>query len=119
MLRASWIGGLLAAAIGLVASSGQARVVAQADTPKTYAVLVGVGEFSDPQIKPRRNAESDIKALYDLFTDKTYLGAAKSDVHLLLGTADEKRGSQPATKHNIIEAARPMSPQRHKRTTWC
>src|SRR5262249_7925044 len=47
---------------------------------------------------------SDTKALYDLFTDKTYLGADKANVHLLLGTPDEKRNSEPATKANILKA---------------
>jgi len=103
MLRASWIGGLLAAVIGLVGSLGQARVAAD-DPPKMYAVLVGVSQYADPQIKPRRHAEADVKALYDLFTDKSYLGADNADVRLLLGTADDKRGSEPATKANILKA---------------
>jgi len=104
MLRASWIGGLLAVAVGLVGTLGHARVSVAADAPKTYAVLVGVSQYADPQIKPRRHAEADAKALYDLFTDKTYLGADKADVHLLLGAADDKHGSEPATKANILKA---------------
>jgi C-terminal peptidase prc len=101
MLRASWIG-LLAAVCGLVGSTALVRA-AEADNPKTYIVLVGVSQYSDPQIKPRRHAEADAKALYDLFTDKTYLGADKADVHLLLGSADEKRNSEPATKAHILK----------------
>jgi len=104
MLRASWIGGLLAAVIGLVGPLGHARAADDVVAAKTYAVLVGVSQYADPQIKPRRHAEADAKAMYDLFTDKTYLGADKADVHLLLGSPDEKRNSEPATKANILKA---------------
>src|SRR5215475_6183450 len=58
MLRASWIGGVLAAVIGLVGTFGHARVSDDV-TPKTYAVLVGVSQYADQQIKPRRHAEAD------------------------------------------------------------
>src|SRR5438105_369946 len=104
MLRASWIGGLLAAVIGLVGSLGHARVSDDVVATKTYAVLVGVSQYADPQIKPRRHAEADAKALYDVLVDKTYLGADKANVHLLLGTPDDKRGGQAATKANILKA---------------
>jgi carboxyl-terminal processing protease len=112
MHRASWIG-LLAALVGLYSSTAPVRA-AEADAPKTYVVLVGVSQYSDPQIKPRRHAESDAKALYDLFTDKTYLGAAQADVHLLLGTADEKRHSETATKANILKALGDVATKAHK-----
>src|SRR4051812_26563262 len=101
MLRATWIG-LLAVVGGLLAAPGRAAETAAA--PKTYAVLVGVSQYADPQIKPRKHAEADAKALYDLMTDATYLGASADDVKLLLGTPDEKRHSQPATKANVVQA---------------
>ncbi len=101
MLRAKWIG-LLAVTAGLLASPG--RAAEPAGPPKTYAVLVGVSQYADPQIKPRKHAEADAKALYDLVTDKTYLGIAPDDVKLLLGTPDDKRPSQPATRANVIQA---------------
>ena len=51
MLRASWIGGLLAAVIGLVGPLGHARAADDGVAAKTYAVLVGVSQYADPQIK--------------------------------------------------------------------
>jgi C-terminal peptidase prc len=73
-------------------------------TPQTQVVLVGINGYADPQIKPRKFAEEDAKALYDLFVDKQYLGVADDHIRLLLGNADEKRHSQPATRANIIKA---------------
>jgi C-terminal peptidase prc len=103
MLRAKWIG-LLAVVAGFLANPCRA-VEPSADTPaKTYAVLVGVSKYSDPQIHERRHAEADARALYDLVTDKTYLGAAADDVKLLLGSEDEKRHAEPATRANVIKA---------------
>ncbi|HEX4591786.1 MAG TPA: caspase family protein, partial [Gemmataceae bacterium] len=103
MLRATWIG-LLAVVSGFLAAPCRA-VEPASDTPaKTYAVLVGISKYSDPQILPRRNAEADAQALYDLITDKTYLGAASDDVKLLLGSTDDKRHADPATKANIVKA---------------
>jgi C-terminal peptidase prc len=103
MLRASWIGGLLAAVIGLAGFAPPTRAAEDAGPPKTYAVIVGVSQYGDPQIKPRRHAEADAKALYDLFNDKTYLGTDATEVHLLLGTPDAKRPSALATKANILK----------------
>ncbi len=103
MHRASRIG-LLAALLGLFGTSALTRAAETPDAPKTYAVIVGVSQYTDPQIKPRHHAEADAKALYDLFTDKTYAGDTPADVKLLLGKPDEKRPSEPATKANILKA---------------
>jgi C-terminal peptidase prc len=69
-----------------------------------YAVLIGVSQYGDKQIKPRPHAEEDVKALYDLVTDKGYLGVAQDHVRLLLGSSDPQRHSQPATRENILKA---------------
>lgn len=69
-----------------------------------HIVLIGISDYADKQIKPRAKAEEDVKALYDLLTSKDYLGANKDNVRLLLGHEDEKRGSKPATRANILEA---------------
>jgi carboxyl-terminal processing protease len=103
MLRATWIG-LLAVMGGLLAVQGRAAEATTDAAPKTYAVIVGIGQYADPQIKPRAHTEADAKALYDLLTDKTYLGVPAGDVKLLLGNADEKRHSEPATKANVVQA---------------
>jgi len=74
----------------------------QANQP--YVVLVGVGQYADKQILPRPNAEADAQALYDLVTDKSRLGVDPSHVKLLLGSADSKRNSEPATHKNVLAA---------------
>src|SRR5687767_2973537 len=67
-------------------------------------VLIGISDYADKQIKPRKHAEDDAKALFDLFSSKEYLGVDAKHIRLLLGKADEKRGSQPATRENILKA---------------
>ncbi|HKB35667.1 MAG TPA: S41 family peptidase [Gemmataceae bacterium] len=69
-----------------------------------YVVLVGINEYADKQITPRPHAEDDVKALYDLVTNKDYLGVDADHVRLLLGKEDAQRKSQPATKDNIVKA---------------
>ena len=61
-------------------------------------------KYNDPQIKPRKFAEADAKALYDLFIDKNHLGVNPKHIKLLLGKADAKRPSEPATRENILKA---------------
>lgn len=69
-----------------------------------YVVLVGIDKYQDEQIKSRKHAEADAKALYDLFTSKDHLGALPKNVKLLLGTPDKTRPSEPATRANILKA---------------
>lgn len=71
---------------------------------KAFVVLVGVGDYTEPGIQPRKHAEADAKALYDLFIDKQYLEIDKDQVKLLLGSKDDKRPSEAATKANILKA---------------
>ncbi|HMF11121.1 MAG TPA: S41 family peptidase, partial [Gemmataceae bacterium] len=73
-------------------------------SPKAYVVLVGISEYPDKDIKPRSHAEDDIKALYDVFSNKDYLGADPKQVRLLLGKADPSRNSEPATRENLLKA---------------
>ncbi len=91
---------MLAAAFPVQAAEEKAA----ASTPQAHVVLVGINDYADKQIKPRKFAEEDAKALYDLFSDKRYLGVDGEHIRLLLGNADEKRHSQPATRANIIKA---------------
>jgi C-terminal peptidase prc len=72
----------------------------QSTTP--HIVLIGISDYADKQIKSRPNAENDVKALYDLFTNKSYLGADPQNVRMLLGNSDGKT-SQPATRENILK----------------
>ena len=77
---------------------------AESNSSTPHVVIVGISEFADKQINPRPHAEDDAKALYDLFTNKDYLGATPENVRLLLGKEDAARKSQPATKQNILDA---------------
>jgi len=101
MLRALRIG-FLALIVGAMGS----HAVRAADdaAPKAYAVIVGVSDYADSQIKPRPTAEPDAKALYDLMIDPKYVGAAKSDVKLFLGKEDAERGGATANKESILKA---------------
>ena len=78
---------MLAATLPALAAEEKAA----AGTPQAHVVLVGISDYADKQIKPRKFAEEDAKALYDLFTDKRYLGVEGDNIRLLLGSADEKR----------------------------
>ena len=91
--------------VGLVLALATLSPVRASDAPShAYAVLVGVSKYADGQINPRPHAEADIKAFYDVLSNKEYLGIEPARMHLLLGTADEQRKSEPATKQNIIKA---------------
>jgi C-terminal peptidase prc len=68
-------------------------------TPKTWVVLVGISQYADKQIKPRPNAEADVKALYKLFTSKDNVGDTKQ-VRLLTGTETDKE--KKATRANFL-----------------
>jgi carboxyl-terminal processing protease len=87
----------------LVAIGGALRA-AEPSQPQPYVVLVGIDKYADPQILPRKHAETDVKALYDLLTDKGTLGVDAQHIRLLLGSPDAKRNSQPATRANILDA---------------
>src|ERR1700747_230759 len=84
---------MLAAGRGAGARERKRKVAA--DTPQTHVVLVGINDYADKQIKPRKFAEEDAKALYDLFVDKRYLGVPDDHIRLLLGNPDEKRHRPP------------------------
>lgn len=94
--------GLSAALLLLLPTSPLRAAEAQPSQPRV--VLIGIGTYGDKQIKARKHAEADAKALYDLFTDKQYLGAKADNVRLLLGQPDDKRHSRPATRQNILAA---------------
>lgn len=77
----------------------------RADEPtQPYIVLVGIDNYGDKQIKPRKHAEADAKALFDLFVSKDRLAVDAKHIKLLLGNEDAKRGSEPATRANILKA---------------
>jgi len=57
-------------------SAVAARAAEEGTQP--YVVLVGIDKYNDEQILPRKHAEADAKALYDLFVSKDYLGSMPS-----------------------------------------
>ncbi|MBI1917650.1 MAG: caspase family protein [Planctomycetes bacterium] len=73
---------------------------------RPHIVLIGISHYADEHIKSRPHAEDDVKALYDLFTSKDYLGADPKNVRLLLGKEDGKRNSKAATRENILDAVK-------------
>jgi C-terminal peptidase prc len=94
--------GLLGSLVLAMAVALPARAAKAPTQP--YVVLVGISKYQDAQILPRPHAEADVKALYDVFTNKDYLGVDADHVRLLLGGKDEQRHSTPATQANILKA---------------
>lgn len=91
--------------IGIACLNWGAAARAEEDRPaQPYVVLVGIDKYQDPQIKSRKHAEADAKALYDLFTSKQQLAVGPKNIKLLLGTPDKTRPSEPATRANIMKA---------------
>jgi len=67
-----------------------------------YVVLVGIDHYADENILPRKHAEADAKALYQLFVSKDHLGVDTDHIRLLLGKPG--KDAQPATRDNILKA---------------
>jgi C-terminal peptidase prc len=101
-----WIGAALVATLVASLALAEAPKLPKANGPRPLVVLIGIDTYADKQIKPRKNAEKDAQALYDLFTNKDYLGIDAKRVKLLLGGKDEKRGAKKATRENILEAVK-------------
>lgn len=95
--------GLAALTVLLALQAGAARAADDIKN-KTYVVIVGIDQYKDGQITPRKHAEDDAKLLYDVFTNPDYLGVDADHIRLLLGKEDAKRKSQPATKENVLKA---------------
>lgn len=102
LLSAAWL-------VGLLLGIGAAPVGAAEETARTYAVIVGIDKFADPQILPRQHAEADARALYELVTSKDHLGANAKNVRLLLGNPQAKQAGEKATRANIIAALKWLS----------
>ncbi len=100
-MRKAMLFGLVGCLLGVIAAPPARAAEAG---PKAFVVLVGVKDYTDKAIKDRVHTEDDAKALYDLFTNKDYLNTPADHVKLLLGTKDEKRPSEEATKDNILKA---------------
>ncbi|MBM4071539.1 MAG: hypothetical protein FJ271_21785 [Planctomycetes bacterium] len=72
--------------------------------PQPYVVVVGIDKYADNHILPRKHAEADAQALYDLFIAKEHLGVDDKHIKLLLGSPDKTRPNELATRGNILKA---------------
>lgn len=115
MTLRSFLALLGAALIGV--TPGNAPAADGADKGQTYAVVVGVGESKDAQIKARPTAVADAQAIYDLFVDPKTLGIEPANIQLLLSVADEKRDARLATKENIVAALTEVAKKAKKEDT--
>jgi C-terminal peptidase prc len=104
MTRTKRIGWLSCLALTLALAAAAPVRAAEEAQPQAYAVLVGVSHYADQHLFPRPHAEADVKAVYDVLTNKDYLGAPPAHVRLLLGSVDAKRGAQLATHDNVLKA---------------
>src|SRR5262245_10536908 len=108
VMRRTWLttAVLLALACPTLQSQLRAAEESSRKPSRPHIVLIGISNYADEHIKARPHAEDDVKALYDLFTSKDYLGADPKNVRLLLGKEDDKRNSKPATRENILDAVK-------------
>jgi C-terminal peptidase prc len=91
----------------MLALGPSAKAADETKPAQPYVVVVGVNSYQDKQLLPRVHAEDDAKAVYDLYTDPDHFGVDRAHARLLLGSADGsdgKRGSQPATRENILDS---------------
>jgi carboxyl-terminal processing protease len=95
-----WLG----AAVAVLVLTSFLRAEDVAGPPQPYCVIIGISKYKDANIKSRVHGEDDAKALYDLFTDKKYLGVDAKHVRLLLGSEDAQRAGKMATRDNILKA---------------
>lgn len=87
--------------LGLATSIGRA----EEQIARRLVVVVGIDKFQDPQIKARKHAEADARALYDLVISNEYLGVEKGQVKLLLGSGPAANyPAEIANKDNILKA---------------
>lgn len=70
---------------------------------KTYALLIGIGTYKDPQIKNRPSAEKDVLGLASVITDPKRVGAEKENVKVVLSDPSKYPGATEATKANILK----------------
>jgi carboxyl-terminal processing protease len=96
--------GALAVAVVFSAAGPDARADDKAPKPHTHAVVIGVGNFADSDIKPRPTADEDARTIAGLLTDKAIGQVPSENVAVLLSKADEKFAAKEATKANILAA---------------
>jgi carboxyl-terminal processing protease len=92
-------------ALFLIGGVALPAVRADEQTGQPFVVAIGIDKYDDAQIKSRKHAEADAKALVELFLAKDRLGVDKDHVKLLLGSGPvDGIPSEKATKDNILKA---------------
>jgi formylglycine-generating enzyme required for sulfatase activity/uncharacterized caspase-like protein len=81
ILRGMVLAIFLVLVVGLRTDGG-----AQSTAPygASYAVVIGIGQYKDPSIRPLRYAGADARAVYDFLVDPKGGGYLKANVQLLL-----------------------------------
>src|SRR5260370_27457195 len=97
-----FLGVLLAALVVVLPARAEEKAA-----PKTYVVVVGVGQYKDDQIKQRPHAEDDARALFDLLADKQYTAVDKANAHLLVGAGATPQKILSAVKQAVAKAQSP------------
>ena len=106
LMKKAMLVGLLASLVAALVT-GPARAAEEARS-KAYIVLVGISNYADKQIKPRTHAEADAKALYDLFTNKDYLGV----------DAEARQAAAGHQGRRAATASRPPTRTSSRRCDW-
>ncbi len=101
-MRRAWIAGLVVALVAPHVPAQEASKEKPAAGP--FVVLVGVGTFTDPAIKPRPTAVADARAVAELFAEPGRLPGSAGRMRVLTSTPDANRGEVLATHDNVIAA---------------
>ncbi|MEZ6143109.1 MAG: S41 family peptidase [Zavarzinella sp.] len=89
----------------------------QADEKTTYALIVGAGKFTDPQIKARATADADASAIYDVLVDPARGRVSADKATLLLADTKLNNAAKTATKANILAAFEAITAKAKKEDT--
>ncbi len=84
---------------------GSAEPEAEAGT--RHAVLVGINEYQDTQVRDLQFARADAQAMYDLLTDPQRGGYKPNDVTLLLDKEATKAGILKTLRYKLRPAVEP------------
>ena len=119
-MRKLLLGGLLACLVWTVPARA-AEPSPKTTTSRAYVVLVGVSDYADKAIKPRKHAEDDAKALYDLFGRSLISGVRVRDpkrgwfVYRWKAQRDQTDGFIQTQKKKILGRLKQRSDDRDRR----
>lgn len=70
--------------------------------PQKWLLMVGISSYADKDIIPRKHAETDAKALFDVFVSPDHGGVPAAHARLLLGKPGDK--GKAATRAAFLES---------------